>query len=52
VANGSTTYRSNQQYDTTLIEPGRGERWVSTCAEAEDLGFLLAWRWRANAAQT
>jgi hypothetical protein len=39
----------DQQYDTTLIEPTRGERYVATVAEAEELGFRRAWRWRAAA---
>lgn len=36
----------DQQYDTTLIEPDRGEAWVATTAEAEALSFRRAWRWR------
>jgi Restriction endonuclease len=36
----------DQQYDTTVITPERGETWVATAAEAEALGFLRAWRWR------
>ena len=36
----------DQQYDTTVIETGKGERWVSTVAEAEALGFRRAWRWK------
>ena len=39
----------DQQYDTTRIEPERGEHWVATCAEAEELGFRRAWRWRPAA---
>jgi Restriction endonuclease len=35
----------DQQYDTTVIEPERGERFVATIAEAEQLGFRRAWRW-------
>jgi hypothetical protein len=38
----------DQQYDTTAIEPHRGEYWAMTCAEAESLGFRRAWRWRAE----
>jgi hypothetical protein len=38
----------DQQYDTTLIEPDRGEAWATTCLEAEDLGFRRAWRWRTD----
>ena len=40
----------DQQYDTTLIEPKKGEAWVSTVAEAEGLGFRRAWRWKGAAA--
>jgi hypothetical protein len=36
----------DQQYDSTLIEPERGERYVSTVAEAEAGAFRRAWRWR------
>ena len=36
----------DQQYDATVIEPERGERYVRTVAEAEELGFRRAWRWR------
>ncbi len=36
----------DQQYDTTVVEPGRGECYVATAAEAEQLGFRRAWRWR------
>jgi hypothetical protein len=39
----------DQQYDSTVIEPERGERYVSTVAEAEELGFRRAWRWRGAA---
>ena len=38
----------DQQYDTTLIEPGRGELYVATAAEAEKLGFRRAWRWKGS----
>jgi hypothetical protein len=40
----------DQQYDTTVIEPAKGERWVATVAEAEALGFRRAWRWKGAAA--
>jgi hypothetical protein len=40
----------DQQYDTTLIEPEKGEHWVATVAEAEELGFRRAWRWKGTAA--
>lgn len=36
----------DQQYDTTVIEPDRGELYAATVAEAEELGFRRAWRWR------
>jgi hypothetical protein len=39
----------DQQYDTTIIEPERGERYAATVAEAEALGFRRAWRWRGDA---
>ena len=38
----------DQQYDNTCIEPQRGERYVSTAAEAETLGFRRAFRWRGD----
>lgn len=40
----------DQQYDTTLIEPDNGERWVATVADAEALGFRRAWLWKGAAA--
>jgi hypothetical protein len=40
----------DQQYDTTVIDRGRGELWASTTAEAETLGFRRAWRWHGNIA--
>ncbi len=36
----------DQQYDKTIIEPHRGERYAETVAEAEELGFRRAWRWK------
>jgi HJR/Mrr/RecB family endonuclease len=36
----------DQQYDTTVVEPARGELYAATCAEAEAAGFRRAWRWR------
>ena len=36
----------DQQYDTTVIEPAKGEHWASTVEEAEELGFRRAWKWR------
>jgi hypothetical protein len=46
-ASGERIYHPtfDQQYDTTVIESGRGERFVAT--EAEQLGFRRAWRWRS-----
>jgi hypothetical protein len=41
----------DQQYDTTVIERERGELFVSTVAEAEELGFRRAWRWHAPSAE-
>ncbi len=41
----------DQQYDTTLVEPERGECWVATVAEAEALGFRRAFRWRGAASE-
>lgn len=38
----------DQQYDTTIVDPERGECYVSTVAEAMDLGFRRAWRWRGD----
>jgi hypothetical protein len=38
----------DQQYDTTQIEPNRGECYVGTVAEAETLGFRRAWRWHGE----
>ena len=36
----------DQQYDDTIVEPQRGERYVQTVAEAEALGFRHAFRWQ------
>jgi hypothetical protein len=36
----------DQQYDTTVIDPERGEMWAHTVADAEAQGFRRAWRWR------
>ncbi len=38
----------DQQYDSTVIDPRRGERYVKTVAEAECLGFRRAFRWRGG----
>lgn len=40
----------DQQYDTTVIEPARGELYVATVVEAEHAGFRRAWRWRGERA--
>lgn len=42
----------DQQYDRTLVEEERLERYVATVAEAESLGFRRAFRWRGAAAPT
>jgi Restriction endonuclease len=39
----------DQQYDTTVIEPERGELYLATVAEAEAQGFRRAWRWKGGA---
>ncbi len=41
----------DQQYDSTIIEHERLERYVQTVAEAEALGFRRAHRWRGIAAR-
>jgi hypothetical protein len=38
----------DQQYDRTLIEEERNERYVETVAEAEKLGYRRAWKWRGK----
>jgi hypothetical protein len=38
----------DQQYDSVLIEPDRGEFYAATVAEAEEAGFRRAWRWRGE----
>jgi hypothetical protein len=38
----------DQQYDTTKIEEERLECYVETVAEAEDLGFRHAYRWKGE----
>lgn len=38
----------DQQYDNTVVEPERGELYVSTAYEAEKLGFRRAWRWKGK----
>lgn len=39
----------DQQYDSTVIEPGRGECYMATTAKAETFGFRRAWQWRGAA---
>ncbi|MBW1932744.1 MAG: restriction endonuclease [Deltaproteobacteria bacterium] len=38
----------DQQYDRTIVEAERNESYVETVAEAEQLGFRRAFRWRGN----
>jgi hypothetical protein len=38
----------DQQYDSTLVEPERGECWVDTVAEAEARGFRRAYKWKGE----
>lgn len=38
----------DQQYDRTLVEEERNERYVETVKEAEALGFRRAFRWRGK----
>ena len=38
----------DQQYDSTVIEPHRDERYAMACADAETLGFRRAWRWHGE----
>ena len=37
----------DQQYDTIIISPDRGEQYVSTANEAESLGYRHAYRWHS-----
>ena len=39
----------DQMYDRTVVEPQRGEKYVWTAAEAEELGFRRAFRWQGDA---
>jgi hypothetical protein len=41
----------DQQYDSTVVEPTRGECYVATAREAEVLGFRRAWRWHGPQAE-
>jgi len=41
----------DQQYDRTIIEEERPERYVETVAEAETLGFRRAYRWRGASSE-
>lgn len=47
IRNGEKIYHLpfDQQYDNTKIIEEQSERYVSTCKEAEDLGFRRAFRW-------
>lgn len=36
----------DQQYDNTMIDITKGEHWVRTVKEAENLNFRRAWRWK------
>jgi hypothetical protein len=47
---GSRIYHlpMDQQYDRTLIEEERNECYVATVAEAEQMGFRRAYRWRGE----
>lgn len=49
--NGEKIYHlpMDQQYDTTKIEPDRGEKYVMTVTDAENAGFRRAFRWRPEA---
>jgi hypothetical protein len=38
----------DQQYDSTRVEPDRGEFYAMTVEEAEAMGFRRAWRWRGS----
>ncbi len=38
----------DQQYDRTIIEPGKGEFYAWTAKEAEAAGFRRAYRWRPS----
>ncbi len=38
----------DQQYDNTMIDTSKGERWAKTVKEAESFGFRRAWRWKPN----
>jgi Restriction endonuclease len=38
----------DQQYDTVIIEPQKGEFYACTVAEAESKGFRRAYRWLGN----
>ena len=48
---GDRIYRLpfDQQYDSTLITPSRGEFYAKTVANAEAAGFRRAFRWRGPA---
>lgn len=48
--NGEKIYHLpfDQQYDRTLIEEERNERYIETIAEAEKLGYRRAFRWQGE----
>jgi len=50
--NGEKIYHLpfDQQYDRTLIEEERNEKYVETTYEAESLGFRRAWKWKGEPA--
>jgi Restriction endonuclease len=39
----------DQQYDRVRIDKAKGECFLTTCHEAEKMGFRRAWRWSGNA---
>jgi len=49
-ANGEKIYHlpMDQQYDTTIIEPQKGEFFAFTVEEAEEKGFRRAYKWHGN----
>lgn len=48
--NGERIYHLpfDQQYDSTVIEPNKGEQYAFTTVEAERAGFRRAFRWKGN----
>ena len=39
----------DQQYDRTIVEQEKNERYVDTVAEAEEFGYRRAFRWTGKA---